>query len=35
MTPQDILNIIDAFFQAILRVLVALGFVEEETEEQE
>lgn len=30
MTPQEILDIIDAFFQAILRVLKSLGIVKEE-----
>ncbi len=34
MTPAEILNIVEAFFAAVLRVLKALGFVkEEETEE--
>lgn len=34
MTPNEILNIVEAFFQAVLRVLKALGFIkEEETEE--
>lgn len=34
MTPNEILNIVEAFFQAILRILKALGFIkEEETEE--
>lgn len=30
MTPNEILNIIEAFFEAILRVLKALGIVTEE-----
>ena len=36
MTPQEILNIIEAFFEAILRVLKSLGLVKEEeaTEEE-
>ena len=34
MTPNEILNIVEAFFAAVLRVLKALGFIkEEETEE--
>lgn len=33
MTPQDILRVIEAFFQAVLRVLESLGLVKEETEE--
>lgn len=34
MTPNEILNIVEAFFQAVLRILKALGFIkEEETEE--
>lgn len=32
MTPTEILNIIEAFFEAILRVLKALGIVKEEAE---
>lgn len=36
MTPQEILNIIKAFFDAVLKVLTALGFIkEEEAEENE
>lgn len=30
MTPQDIIRIVEEFFQAIIRVLVALGVMEEE-----
>lgn len=30
MTPQEILNIVESFFDAILRILVALGFIKEE-----
>ena len=30
MTPQDIVRIIKSFFDAILRVLVSLGVIEEE-----
>lgn len=30
MTPQEILNVIEAFFQAILRILEALGFIKTE-----
>lgn len=36
MTPQEILNIIKAFFDAILRVFEALGIVKsEETPEED
>lgn len=35
MTPQEILNIVEAFFNAVLRVLIALGFVEAEAEGDE
>ena len=31
MTPQDIVRIVEEFFKAIIRVLVALGVMEEET----
>lgn len=36
MTPQEVLNIVDAFFDAILRILVALGLIKEDeaTEEE-
>lgn len=34
MTPNEILNIIKAFFDAILRVLTALGLVKEEGAEE-
>lgn len=34
MTPNEILNIVKAFFDAILRVLTALGFVKEEGTEE-
>lgn len=30
MTPQEILNIVEAFFDAILRILVSLGLIKEE-----
>lgn len=30
MTPQEILNIVEAFFKAVLKVLEALGFIEPE-----
>ncbi len=33
MTPQEILNIVEAFFAAILKVLTALGIVKEEAAE--
>lgn len=36
MTPQEVLNIVEAFFDAILRILVALGLIKEDeaTEEE-
>ncbi len=34
MTPQDIVRIVDSFFKAILRILIALKLVEPETEEE-
>ncbi len=33
MTPQEILNIVKAFFDAVLKVLTALGFVKEDAAE--
>lgn len=33
MTPQEILDIIEAFFNAVLKVLTALGFIKEDAEE--
>ena len=35
MTPNEILNIIEAFFEAVLRVLKSLGLVKEEEKEDE
>ncbi len=35
MTPEEILNIIEAFFAAITRVLIALGIIKEEGKEEE
>ena len=35
MTPNEILNIIEAFFEAVLRVLKSLGLVKEEEEKAE
>lgn len=32
MTPQEIINIVKAFFDAVLQVLEALGFVEKKAE---
>lgn len=30
MTPNEILNVIEAFFEAVLRIFKALGLVKEE-----
>ena len=35
MTPNEILNVIEAFFAAILRVLKSLGLVKEEEKTEE
>lgn len=35
MTPEEILKIIEAFFDAITRVLVALGIIKEEDVKEE
>ncbi len=35
MTPNEILNIIEAFFNAVLRVFKALGIVKEEETTEE
>lgn len=35
MTPQEVLNIVEAFFDAILRILVALGLITEDEATEE
>ncbi len=32
MTPQEIINVIKAFFDAITKILVALGIIKEEAD---